>query len=358
MLKNSGNMASKSTQNVLSFKPKEVTKKLISVLSDRAKIIINKRYGLEKDGNRETLEAIGGEYNITRERVRQIENFAINNIKKSPEYQSLKNVFDELVSVIEYHGGVVHEEEFLNSVAKDKITRNHIHFLLVIADAFIKLKEDNNFHHRWTTNTEFANEIHNSIKNLCNNFSENDLVSEQELITNFLNQLKNISDKADGREKELAKKWLSLSKAIAKNPLGEWGLTKSPNVKMRGIRDYAFLVLRNHGSPMHFTEVAKDIERLFGKEAHPATCHNELIKDKRFVLVGRGLYALSEWGYNPGVVLEVIKNILTKDGPLTKEEIINRVLKERYVKNNTIIVNLQNPKYFFRDSEGKYYLTQ
>jgi len=105
---------------------------------------------------------------------------------------------------------------------------------------------------------------------------------------------------------------------------------------------------------MHFTEVAKAIAKYFDKRAHTATTHNELIKDKRFVLVGRGLYALTEWGYSAGIVREVITEILKKHGPLTKEEIIERVLRERYVKPNTIVVNLQNPAYFKRTPEGKF----
>ena len=120
------------------------------------------------------------------------------------------------------------------------------------------------------------------------------------------------------------------------------------------MRDYAFLVIRKHGSPIHFREVAKLITEVFNKKAHVATTHNELIKDKRFVLVGRGLYALSEWGYMSGVVKDVIRKIIEKEGPLAKDKIIEKVLKERYVKPNTILVNLQNPKYFKKDKQGKY----
>jgi DNA-directed RNA polymerase delta subunit len=120
------------------------------------------------------------------------------------------------------------------------------------------------------------------------------------------------------------------------------------------MRDYAFLVIRRHGSPIHFKEVAKLITELFKKKAHVATTHNELIKDPRFVLVGRGLYALAEWGYMSGVVKDVIRKVLEKNGPMTKDEIVDKVLKERYVKENTIMVNLQNPKYFKKNKEGKY----
>jgi DNA-directed RNA polymerase delta subunit len=109
---------------------------------------------------------------------------------------------------------------------------------------------------------------------------------------------------------------------------------------------------------MHFREVAEQIESLFGKSAHIATCHNELIKDNRFVLVGRGLYALTEWGYTAGVVKDVLQEIIKKHGPLTREEIIDKVRKERYVKDNTIIVNLQDTNIFKKLPTGAYALAE
>jgi len=105
---------------------------------------------------------------------------------------------------------------------------------------------------------------------------------------------------------------------------------------------------------MHFREVAEAIQQLFDKKAHTATCHNELIKDDRFVLVGRGLYALTEWGYSAGVVKDVLRDILQEHGPLSREEIIDKVRKERYVKDNTIVVNLQDNTLFKKLSNGMY----
>jgi DNA-binding winged helix-turn-helix (wHTH) protein len=55
-----------------------------------------------------------------------------------------------------------------------------------------------------------------------------------------------------------------------------------------------------------------------------------------------------------GVVKDVIRKLIEKHGPLTKDDIIDKVMKERYVKENTIVVNLQNTKHFKKDKEGKY----
>jgi len=256
------------------------------------------------------------------------------------------------VQLINSLGVIVAEHELLPHISKDKATQNHIHFYLVLGDAFKRHKEDSHFHTRWSVDDEMAEKVHESLRKLYASLKDEDLIVETEMIKKFFDNMKDIADQY--KNEEIAKRWLSMSKTIAKNPLGEWGRASSPNIRTRGVKDYAFLVMRRHGSPMHFKEVADAISKTFGRKTHYATCHNELIKDPRFVLVGRGLYALSEWGYMSGVVKDVIKKILEKSGPLTKKEVVEKVMKERYVKENTILVNLQNPKYFKKDKEGRY----
>ncbi len=340
-----------ATQTI-SFKPKQVVKRLISSLPDRARDVIIFRYGLGKDTKRMTLDSIGKKYGITRERVRQIENYAIAHVRKSNEYSKEKAVFTEIEELLHSLGGIVVEDDFLGHTSKDKSLQNHIHFLLVIGEPFKRLKEDDDFRHRWHVNEDLAKKVESALKKLYSSLSTDDLLPESEMVGKFLQHMEDVSERY--KNQEVIKRWLSISKNIGKNVLGDWGVSESSNIKTKGVRDYAFLVIRKHGSPIHFRDVAKQIATVFNKKAHVATTHNELIKDKRFVLVGRGLYALAEWGYTPGVVRDVIKAVLDKSGPMTKEDIISKVMKERYVKENTIIVNLQNPKYFKKDKEGKY----
>jgi len=336
----------------LSFNPKEVVKTLLSVLPTRAQDVIKQRLGLGKSTDRATLEAIGKTYGITRERVRQIENFALKALRKSPAYQNAENIFDELEESITSYGGIVNEQKFLGYLSKDKGTQNILHFLLVLGDRFEKLKEDEEFHHRWTVDKKLSEKVHGAIRKLCSSVSEEDLIKEEQLIAQFLKEIKDIVRDADNPE--LARRWLDLSKQLSRNPLGEWGKTSSPNIKLRGMRDYAYLVLRSDGKPMHFTAVTQKIRGLFNRKAHTATCHNELIKDPRFILVGRGLYALREWGYREGVVRDIIRELLKRKGPLSKDQILEGVLSERLVKHNTIIVNLQNNRHFKKLPDGRY----
>ena len=338
--------------NTVTFKPKQVTKRMLSHLPDRAYEVITNRFGITDDAQRKTLEAIGQKYGITRERVRQIENAALGLIRKSQAFKDEKAVFDELKKLIHTLGAIVSEQDLLGHLSKDKLTQNHIHLYLTLGDEFTKHKEDDHFKTRWSVDDDVSSEVHKSLKNLFENLTDDELVPESELVSRFLDEVKGLAEQY--KNEEIAKRWLGMSKTISRNPLGEWGKSTSSSIKTRGVKDYAFLMMRKHGSPMHFREVAKAVASTFDKKCHTATCHNELIKDSRFVLVGRGIYALSEWGYKSGVVRDVIKELLKKNGPMSKEDIVDQVMKERYLKKNTILVNLQNSKYFKKNKAGLY----
>lgn len=341
---------------LITFKPKQVTKRILVVLPDRAREVVINRYGLGKSPNKMTLEAIGNKYGITRERVRQIENAALASIRKSDIFSNEQPTLNELSSVIDSLGGIVTEDELMELVSRDASAQNHMLLLLNLGDEFNKQKEGDEFKGYWYIDADLQNIVSKGLQNVYKGLSYDDLVSEQDLLSRFLGEVKDLNNKY--RNDDNARRWLMISKMLGKNPLGEWGVAESSNVRVKGMRDYAYLAIKKHGSPMHFTEVSKAIGDFFARKAHTATCHNELIKDPRFVLVGRGLYALREWGYSSGVVKDVISEILKKNGPLTREDIISKVRKERYIKDNTIIVNLQNRKFFKVNKKGEYSLAK
>ncbi len=338
----------------ITFKPKAVSKKLLSNLNPRTREIVVNRYGLEGE-KRMTLEAIGKTYDITRERVRQIENFALASIKKSKEYKEHLFVFDELKKIINELGGVVGEDHLMRHISRDPVIQNHINLYLALGEEFGKHKGDDHFHAHFSTDEKAASHIREALTKLFHTISEEDLIKEEEIYSRFVGHLTEVVDEYK-ENKDVINRYLALSKVIGKNQLSEWGRTSSPHVKARGIKDYAYLIMRRANRSMHFKEVAQEINKTFGKRAHVATCHNELIKDPRFVLVGRGMYGLKDWGHTGGVVRDVIIEVLKESGrPLPKDEITKRVLAKRIVKPNTVLVNLQNTK-FFRKVAGEYTL--
>ena len=339
----------------VSFKPKQIATRLVGVIdNERARDVLLRRYGLTDTGVVETLEAVGQSYGITRERVRQIENHALKSIQKSNDYKDLADAFRELANVIDELGGIAPQDEILQNLGKNGTEQNYILFLLAVGEAFGRTKEGSDFVHHWYLDEAHAKSIREAIRQLYSGLNDQVVLPEEEVVERYKEELAKAKIAQENADTLL--RWLSISKKIARNPLGEWGRATSPSVRVKGMRDYAYLTLKRHGSPMHFSEVAQQVEELFGRKAHVATTHNELIKDARFVLVGRGLYALAEWGYSQGVVKDVIKDLLAESGPLSKKDIIERVKRERYVKDNTIAVNLQDTKTFKRLEDGRYTL--
>jgi len=154
---------------------------------------------------------------------------------------------------------------------------------------------------------------------------------------------------------------LNIAKVIQFNPYNEIGLKNWSEVKPRDVGDKAYLVLKHHGKPEHYSVITSMINdhKFDSRTAYQETVHNELIKDSRFVLIGRGIYALSEWGYKKGVVADVIREIIKSIGrPMSREEIITEVLKKRQVKRNTILVGLSNRKNFQKIGKDRYGLAE
>jgi hypothetical protein len=142
----------------------------------------------------------------------------------------------------------------------------------------------------------------------------------------------------------------------ARNVEGKWGLMEWRHVNPRSIRDKAIIVLEKAKKPLHFVEIANRIaETGFDKKMVTVQAvHNELIRYDQFVLVGRGLYALSIWGYEPGTVSDVIEKLLEKNGAMPKKKIVEMVLKQRKVKIGTISLNLQKNPHFVRVGRAVY----
>jgi len=304
------------------FNYSKICADLISDLKEREKEIISRRFGLN-GLERETLESIGQDFGISRERVRQIQKVGILKIK--PKLSQYQKVFQSFLEYFKKFGNLRKEENVLTELG-GKNWKNEVYFLLTLQKPFQRFLENNDFYSLWITDL-------------------NSFELAKKVIDSLASQLQKI-----GRPIRFEESFLEISKKIQKNKEGLYGLKDWPEINPRGIKDKAFLVFKKVGKPLHFRGVTNLIEG-----AHPQTVHNELIKDSRFVLVGRGIYALREWGYYPGQVKEVISKILKEsEEPLKKEEILEKVLSQRLVKENTILLNLSNKKYFLKDSQGRY----
>lgn len=341
----------------------KICSNLLKDLPPRTVDVIERRFGLEtphRQGGaeqaekRETLEAIGRSYTITRERVRQIEEEGLSKIR--PKIKKYQKVFQYFNDVLESLGDLKKEEALLCSLGKGK-NQNQVFFMLNIGDDFDRFSEDKEFHSFWTRKKESVGLAKKVIDLTLNKFEkEKELLALDELFETQKAALLKVLNKRVN--KDIFYSYLEISKEIHKNPEDKLGLKDWVEINPRGIKDRAYLVFKKEGTPLHFSRVATLIEKLAflsQKKIHLATVHNELIKDPRFVLVGRGLYGLREWGYEPGVVKDIILKVLKEaKKPLSKKEISERVLRQRIVKENTVSLNLQDKRYFLRNPQGMY----
>jgi hypothetical protein len=328
---------------------KQFYQKLTKGLSQKTKDIFERRFGM-KTGTPETLEAIGKTFNITRERVRQIEEVGFNYVRKQNK-ELLDEVYADFARYFESKGGFKKEEIALEELG-GKTQKPYVLFLLTLGDQFARICEKKDFYYFWSTMPEAKSKVKENLGVLVSDMQKiGEPISKEEFYAKIASQ-KGISQQA-------AFSYLEISKRIQENKEGKLGLTDWPEIKPRGVRDKAFLVFKKHAKPLHFTDVAKLIDELeysaSDKKTYPQTVHNELIKDARFVLVGRGTYALAEWGYVPGTIKDIITNILSqKTDPIHRDEIVKEVLAQRLVAKNTVLMNLNNKKYFDKGEGDRY----
>lgn len=309
---------------------------LLKDLSERTREVISRRFGL--DTERETLESIGKSYQITRERVRQIEEDGLEKIEKKICDSQCQNVIQYFISQLNDSGLLRREDILLNQLGGIKF-QNYALFLLTIAKPFQRFSETKDLYSLWT-------------------IDKNSLNAAKRAIDFFTIELKRNNQPMD-LPLDILPSYIEIAKHILKGPGGLYGLRDWPEINPRGTKDKAYIVLKKEKTPLHFTKVASLInaEKAFSspRAVLAQTVHNELIKDSKFVLVGRGLYALREWGYVPGTVREVVVEVLKKEAkPMEKDEVIKKTLEQRQVQPNTILLNLQNKKYFIKNDEGKY----
>ncbi len=318
---------------------------LLRNIPQRSRDIITRRFGL-KSGKKETLESIGKSYSITRERVRQIEEAALDQLRK--QYQTnesqLKPYVDFVSVKMQTNGGFLGEsylfEQFCGN--REKSVQNaYLTLVLALSDKFNRFDETDQLFPFWYADKKKLDFV-------------------KATITSFINALGKTKEPIEEKSVPASvKPCLELSKVVGRNIFNQVGLITWSYIKPKGVKDKAFLVLKKESNPKHFRDITSLINNLnfSTKKANVQTVHNELIKDKRFVLVGRGTYGLSEWGYKSGTVKDILVDILgNSKKSLKKEELVAKVLSTRMFKENTIILNLHDSKTFVKNEDGTYTL--
>ena len=340
------------TPNVTPVTIENMVKDILQTIErEREREIVSRRFGLFD--RKETLEQIGELLGITRERVRQLEKSVVQRLKASAkkDLPHIKDIETQLLEKLLNSGNVARINQITGSFVKenDRLSQSRVAFLAHLCPKLIVIEDNDHFYHAI------------GIK------SVHDEKAFRELVGKIIDAIKKIGQpvKIDGIADAINMKDTKHVAALASTSKhlatlnGIWGLIKWPTVNPKNIRDKIYVILHVNGKPLHFNEIAKAIKgsEFKRKDVTTQAIHNELIKDSRFVLIGRGIYALKEWGYAKGTVADIITDVLKKaDEPLHRDEIVKRVLKSRQVKETTILLNLQGKTQFKRVAKATYTL--
>ncbi len=260
----------------------------IGRLDDRSAKVLTNRYGLYGEKVK-TLASLGHSYGLTRERVRQIEESCLENIRKSIDQKEsqivLKLINDYLNRIGNLRRGdlLVRDLRTLFGVKYEEgVLSNELHLLVKVIGEPEIIPHNNDWHDIWH-NDKRAYQLASDVIHSLLKFKQHDFARFLETATNKFNL-----------PEVLIVNYLSASKRFGVGPRGDLGAKHWINVNPKTVRDKSFLVMKYANAPLHFKEIASLVNNLTKKQSHPATVHNELIKDPRFVLVSRGTYALKE----------------------------------------------------------------
>ena len=330
---------------------KAVQGSLSIIEQDREKEIISRRFGI--DSERETLEQIGDFLSITRERVRQLEKAIIVRLRIAAEDNKIPNLAAAekiIIRNLTEEGRIARISALTSKIYGREATnleKSYLIFLSEISANLILIEETEKYYGAIGI-SDYGDEktVKKHIDEIVN------LIKTQKAPLS----LEELDSRLNYEHPNYIRATASISKQLSSLD-DQWGLTKWPTVNPKNIRDKIYVILQNKKEPMHFNDIAEAISnsKFRKKDVTIQAIHNELIKDPRFVLIGRGIYALRDWGYKKGTVSQIITSILQESKtPLTREEIVKNVLKVRKVKETTVLLNLQNKKLYQRVDKNTY----
>lgn len=334
---------------------KNLVNNLLILLSPKERHIIENRFSLNSHP-RATLEKIGKEFGVTRERVRQIEKNALRKLQRNVGNTKLHVINQYGVGLIQKYDNVVLEEKLINdilTIMKDAsgVDVSSIKLSLQLDPQLEKIHNTIYLRPYWKTKSVSKREIldicEKTIKFLD---KKTEVIAPEDLLAHLNSHLpKRIT-------KTFMVSCLELDRRIKLVKGGQIGLSSWRNINPRTLRDKILYILNESKKPLHFVEISNRISAAHfdHKVVNVQAVHNELIRYPQFVLIGRGIYALKEWGYEEGTVADIIEGIIKKYGPMDRDKIIEQVLKQRQVKRITILLNLKNKTQFERVGRNVY----
>lgn len=340
---------------IRNFSPYNIVRESLSELKDNERKVVAGRFGIGM--SRKTLSSIGRELKLSRERIRQIEKESLKKIAAKILGCHSESISQILKDFSVSAGGISAQhklaEKFLPEASRGDTNQfNSLNLIFCVIPEIKKIKKTKEIEEGWILASVSRAQIVKVIDEWVEHLKAKQSPEDLEVLLNAHPHHKKY-------EMTFLSELPSISKQIIKTEDGQIGLSMWSEINPRNVRDKIFYILNRAKKPLHFEEIAERIKTQgFDKKGVvKATVHNELIADDRFILVGRGIYALKSWGYYPGTVADMIRGVLKGEkAGMAIDEIIRQVLKQRVVKRNTVVINLKTRPEFKKMDENRYVL--
>lgn len=340
---------------------KEILERSLKNLTPREQDIVLRKSGIL--GNKETLNSLSKKYNLSRERIRQIQNQSLKKI-----YSYLKNDFNtpQIKNILERSKdffsplGIKKESFFLTKIKNEFNFEDEevriFKFFLEVLGIFIYQPENNFFYSFYAKEKNDYLLAKNLLEKLYTylyqnshkHYSEEELIAivQSKIIKNYFNHY---------LDKEHVLELVRILKIAARNPFNFWGSRLNKLISPKSLGHKIFLILKQTNQPLHFSLIHQKLEEIkkledelmpspWKKDYNIESIKNELIRNKDFVLVGRGVYALREWGLIDGPAKWLMFKFLQERKRVTREELWKFISQHRNIKKSSFYVYLREIK--------------
>jgi len=334
-------------------------KNVLQYCKPKEQLVLVRKFGLLTGGKEVPLQRIGKDYNLTRERVRQIEAQALMRVRRLMVGNAMYiDLIEDAKKMLRDEGGILIEDSMINKIInlkKYEFTRQEIKLILVSDFDMTYLKRNKNFNKCFYIDPLFEDFLTIAALYTKDYFKKR---GESVDIYEFATHLKTEFSKKYDQITFLKNDQFFLNFFTSLRDIklfdGKLGTADFVDVHPKTIKLKILYTMRRMAKPVHFQELpAKIMEHFPAKNIKVNTVHNELVKNNDyFVNLGLGLYGLKEWGFKWGTVVDIIARIFQQHKrPMSVKEISKELLKEKMVSPNTILLNLQKYKELFERTD-------
>lgn len=314
-----------SLPKIDSLSPKEFVEYMLSLLSsERDREILSRRWGFW-DGEKTTLEELGANFALTRERVRQIQAKAELTVRGIYQIDSVQDWFIKTrqkqieAYLAENHGAAKLEEVLPDDESENDLALKFISTVFGIHPACA------------ATSFPTSGKLEFASQELISKFLTIEENLKQILISkgkpaDFAKAYSDLQRYDPSVEREFAKRVIELSEVVGFDSAGHVCLRSWDCFNPQYITEMAAKALLEIGQPAHYTHIVDKMNVLFPTRApfNLHSVHGRIIQaDSKFVCVRPGVYALKNWGLaRPPFIKDfLVQSISSRGGTAIVDEL-------------------------------------